>query len=295
MNLAPVLIRVYNSVLKKREIIIFCIPKEGKDRQECDHLRPISVLNMDYRVFASIIARALERCQTDLIHFDQAGLIKQRQMQNRTLHIIWMVTENNIESTLLSLDAQKAFDAVWWKKKIHTKLWVNLPSIKISLKYFKQFGHWLIYYILLECLIYLEQPTQSLPELMSCHKRYGSVLMYQRQKHLLLIMNLLPTRILLKNTSWDGILIQQNIWVNIYQTTWQKSIHHQFWPSKLQNKGRYKKMECCSVSYFWIRISQMNILSRLAHLFQTRTSENPQFAEWDRLKSRLYGMAGAKN
>ena len=40
-----------------REAVISLIPKEGNDRQECDTLRPISVQNVDYRVFTSIIAR----------------------------------------------------------------------------------------------------------------------------------------------------------------------------------------------------------------------------------------------
>lgn len=99
-KLAAMLIRVYNWVLKKiemppswREAIISLIPKEGKDRQECDNLRPISVLNVDLfvGVFTSIIARRLEKCLPDLIHLNQTGFIKQRQTQDnirRTLHII---------------------------------------------------------------------------------------------------------------------------------------------------------------------------------------------------------------
>ena len=49
---------------------------------------------------------------------DQTGFIKQRQTQDnirRTLHIIRQVTENKIESALLSLDTQKTFNAVRWK------------------------------------------------------------------------------------------------------------------------------------------------------------------------------------
>lgn len=83
-----------------REAIISLIPKEGKNRQECDNLRPISVLNVNHRVFTSVIARRLEKCLLDLIDLDQTGFIKQRQTQDkirRTLHIIRHVTENNIE------------------------------------------------------------------------------------------------------------------------------------------------------------------------------------------------------
>lgn len=90
--------------------------KEGKNRQKCENLRPISVLNVDYRI--SILARRLENCLPCIIHLDQTGFIKQRQTQDnirRTLHIIQHITENNTESALISLDAQKAFDTVCWK------------------------------------------------------------------------------------------------------------------------------------------------------------------------------------
>lgn len=119
------LMTTFNWILKKhemppswREAVISLIPKEGKNRQECENLRPISVLNVDYRIFTSILARRLENCLPSIIHLDQTGFIKQRQTQDnirRTLHIIRHIVENNIESTLISLDAFKAFDTVSWK------------------------------------------------------------------------------------------------------------------------------------------------------------------------------------
>ena len=141
-KLMPTLLMVYNWVLGKREMppswreaIISLIPKEGKDRLECDNLRP-SVINMDYRVFTSITARRLERCLPHLIHLNQTGFIKQRQTQDnirRTLHIIRQITENKIESALLSLDAQNAFDAVRWKLlyKVLSKFGFHEDFIKI--------------------------------------------------------------------------------------------------------------------------------------------------------------------
>ena len=114
--------------------VIYLIPKEGKNRQDCDHLRPISVLNVDYQIFTSILSKRLEKCLPDIIHLDQTGFIKQRQTQDnirRTLHIIRHITENN--TALISLDAQKAFNTVSWKflyrvlyafgfhKKVHKK------------------------------------------------------------------------------------------------------------------------------------------------------------------------------
>ena len=83
---------------------------------ECSNYRPVSVLNQDYRLFTTILARHLEIILPDIIHQDQMGFIKQRQTQDniqRTLHIIQSI-KKLIESIILGLDAEKAFDSVRW-------------------------------------------------------------------------------------------------------------------------------------------------------------------------------------
>ena len=50
-----------------KEAIISAIPKEGKDKTECASFRPISVLNIDYRMFTSIMARRLKKFMTKRI------------------------------------------------------------------------------------------------------------------------------------------------------------------------------------------------------------------------------------
>uniref|UniRef100_A0A3B3D4V0 Reverse transcriptase domain-containing protein n=1 Tax=Oryzias melastigma TaxID=30732 RepID=A0A3B3D4V0_ORYME len=98
-----------------KRAIISIIPKPGKDRTTCGSYRPISVLNIDYRLFASILARRLEQITPELIDTDQTGFIKNRQTYDnirRALHVIDMMKSQ--KSVAISLDAEKAFDSVNW-------------------------------------------------------------------------------------------------------------------------------------------------------------------------------------
>ncbi len=123
-ELIPVMLPTLNWELKKaqtppswKEAIVSAIPKENKDKLERGSYRPISVLNIDYSLFTSIIARRLERLLSNLIHNDQTGFIRERQTQDnirRTLQIINHIQKNKTAAMVISIDAEKAFDSVNW-------------------------------------------------------------------------------------------------------------------------------------------------------------------------------------
>uniref|UniRef100_A0A3Q2PLN4 Reverse transcriptase domain-containing protein n=1 Tax=Fundulus heteroclitus TaxID=8078 RepID=A0A3Q2PLN4_FUNHE len=92
---------------------IVVIHKEGKDPTDCQFYRPISLLNTDSRILTSILANGLNKFITQIIHPDQTGFITGRHYANN-------LRQRKIESAIISLDAQKAFDRVSWQYLIHT-------------------------------------------------------------------------------------------------------------------------------------------------------------------------------
>lgn len=85
-QLALILHSVYNDSLSVgslpetlRQATISLILKKGQNKQECGSYRPISLLNVDSKIFAKMIARRVEAVLPTIISPDQTGFIKNRQ------------------------------------------------------------------------------------------------------------------------------------------------------------------------------------------------------------------------
>ena len=105
------------------EAIISVIPKEGKDESLCSSYRPISLLNIDLKIFSKILAIRMENVMQDMVHTDQVGFIIGRQGRDngiRTLLVIEEIRKSGAPGLLLSIDAEKAFDRVDWGFMQHT-------------------------------------------------------------------------------------------------------------------------------------------------------------------------------
>ncbi len=67
----------------KRGLIIL-IPKLNKDKIIIDNLRPITLLNVDYKILTSAIANRLKFRLSQVISETQSGFIKGRLIHNNT-------------------------------------------------------------------------------------------------------------------------------------------------------------------------------------------------------------------
>uniref|UniRef100_A0A2D4IC58 Uncharacterized protein n=1 Tax=Micrurus lemniscatus lemniscatus TaxID=129467 RepID=A0A2D4IC58_MICLE len=84
-SLGLVLLEVYNEILLKAKIPqswmeanVTLIPKEDVDLSQIKNYRPTSLLNVDYKIYTSIIAERLKRFLNECIHPDQNGFLQNR-------------------------------------------------------------------------------------------------------------------------------------------------------------------------------------------------------------------------
>ncbi|XP_063818782.1 uncharacterized protein LOC135056932 [Pseudophryne corroboree] len=109
-----------STMLEARVIVIH---KEGRDPRNCANYRPISLLNLDIKIYAKILATRLNGVLSELIHYDQVGFIPGRQARDNTrkaINIIHLLNNRQTPSIILSLDAEKAFDRISWPFLLQT-------------------------------------------------------------------------------------------------------------------------------------------------------------------------------
>ena len=101
----------------QRQGIITCIPKGDKSRLYIKNWRPISLLNVVYKIGSSCIANRLKTFLPKLINEDQTGFVKNRYIGDNIRLIydtIAYLEELNLPGLLLNIDFEKAFDSVSW-------------------------------------------------------------------------------------------------------------------------------------------------------------------------------------
>ena len=104
--------------ITQKQGIITCIPKPNKPRINLKKWRPISLLNVTYKLVSAVISNRLKTVLDKVIHENQKGFIAGRFLGENVRLIYDVLFESkkqNIPGLLLSIDFEKAFDTVSWK------------------------------------------------------------------------------------------------------------------------------------------------------------------------------------
>ncbi|KAL9986830.1 hypothetical protein ACROYT_G001034 [Oculina patagonica] len=103
--------------ISQRRGIITLIPKADGDLSELSNWRPISLLNIDYKILTKALAKRIEQYLPKLINSDQTGFVKGRYIgQNIRLlsDVMEYLNANKTSGLLLFIDFEKAFDSLEW-------------------------------------------------------------------------------------------------------------------------------------------------------------------------------------
>lgn len=112
--------------ITQRQGVITCLPKGAKPRQFLKNWRPISLLNVDYKILSSCLASRMKAVLPEVISNDQKGFLQGRFIGENTrlvLDIIQYLERHDRSGILLLVDFEKAFDSIEWsyvKHILHT-------------------------------------------------------------------------------------------------------------------------------------------------------------------------------
>ena len=97
--------------------LIRLIYKNVGNRQELKNWRPISLLNVDYKILSKVITNRLKRIMPFIIGEEQTYVVASKNIQENIMllrDVIDFANWNNLEACLLSIDQEKAFDRISW-------------------------------------------------------------------------------------------------------------------------------------------------------------------------------------
>ncbi len=92
--------------------LICLIPKPNKDSSLLDNWRPITLLNSDYKILASVYAEKIKHCLAIIISNTQSGFLNGRHISNNIRLIIDILDYSEFINKVLFIDFYKAFQTV---------------------------------------------------------------------------------------------------------------------------------------------------------------------------------------
>ena len=115
--------------------VLNLIPKPGKDSRFLKNLRPITLLNCDYKIIEKVLARRMDPTLQYLIHPDQTGFLPNRSIASNIRKVIDLMDYcevNNLDAFILDLDFAKCFDKISKDCVLGALTYFQYPSFIIN-------------------------------------------------------------------------------------------------------------------------------------------------------------------
>ena len=98
----------------QKQGVITLLEKKGKDTLYVKNYRPITLLNVDYKILSKVLANRIKEVLGEIIHHDQVGYIKDRNIGEavRLIDDMFFYSQNQTNGFLVAVDFEKAFDSV---------------------------------------------------------------------------------------------------------------------------------------------------------------------------------------
>ena len=97
----------------QRQVVIKLLEKKDKDKRLISNWRPISLLNVDYKIISKILASRLKKVLPNLISSQQTAYVAQRRINEsgRLISDLLSVTKKmKVTGYLVTNDIEKVFD-----------------------------------------------------------------------------------------------------------------------------------------------------------------------------------------
>ena len=99
----------------QKQSIITLLPTQNKDITSLENWRPISLLNVDYKIATKAIANRVKGVISSLVHNSQTGFIKERYI-GENIRLLFEIIDNDEDENKPGLiffsDFEKAFDSI---------------------------------------------------------------------------------------------------------------------------------------------------------------------------------------
>ena len=137
-QLSVIFLELINNCYSQRKLcttmkrgVLNLIPKPKKDSRYLKNLRPLTLLNVDYKIIEKTLAKRLDATLDEIINRDQTGFMANRRIAvniRKVFDLMQHCENEQIEADLINLDYIKCFDRISFESILSSISFFGIPD-----------------------------------------------------------------------------------------------------------------------------------------------------------------------